>query len=126
MRTALAMQKAGFEKLPAKLPKNNGFDGVWVKRDASGKVVDIIVSESKFAASGRGRLSETKWIGKQMDNEWIEANINKMIRDKDPEISKVGDFLYKNFELIRKKVAVIDKYGIQKFNKIKIRQVYGK
>ncbi len=121
MRTALAMQKAGFEELPAKLPKNNGFDGVWVKRDASGKVVDIIISESKFAASGRGKLSETMNMGRQMDDKWIRLNIENMVYADDPEISKVGTFLSDNFDLIRKKVAVIDKYGMQKFNKLKVR-----
>ncbi|NOZ54342.1 MAG: hypothetical protein GXP08_14625 [Gammaproteobacteria bacterium] len=60
-RTAITMQKAGFEELPAtRLPRNNGFDGVWLKRDASGNVSDIVITESKFSSTGSASLTQTK------------------------------------------------------------------
>lgn len=59
------MQRAGYKEMDARLPSNHGFDGVWVKRNADGNIVDIVITESKFTSSGRPKLPKTN-MGKQM------------------------------------------------------------
>ena len=124
-RTAITLQRAGYEELPARLPRNNGFDGVWIKRDAKGSIEDIIVykdiiiTESKFSTKGKPRLSNTS-KGPQMGDDWIEANIEKMIDDADPSVKNTGKILEENMHLIRRKGVVIDASGQQRFNRLKL------
>ena len=117
------MQRAGFTELPAKLPRNNGFDGVWVKKDAQGNVTKIIITESKFASNGNGSLATTKTMDKQLSPEWIQKNITKMLNSKDPTVVRTAQLLNDHKHLpnvFGVKAAVIDSAGNQRFNKIKV------
>ena len=114
------LKRAGYEEIPARLPRNNGIDGVFVKKDANGEITDIIVSESKYSSTGKARMSDTKNMGRQMSDKWIKENIRKMQLSKDPEVRKTARILKRNEELIRKKANVLDPNGNNRWNKIKI------
>ena len=79
-RTSLTMRRAGFDELPARLPGNQGFDGIWVKRGADGGILDIVITESKYASSGKLRLTNTATMGRQLSPQWIDANIRRMLQ----------------------------------------------
>ncbi|THB69294.1 MAG: RHS repeat-associated core domain-containing protein, partial [Gammaproteobacteria bacterium] len=119
-RTAITMQKAGYQELPARLSRNNGFDGVWVKYDTDGGIVDIVISESKFSSTGSASLTNTKTMGKQLSSEWIDANIQKMRLSDDAAVRNTARMLQRNRDIIRTKAAVINPAGVQRFNQINI------
>lgn len=117
-RAVRALTRAGYDELPARLPSNNGFDGVFVKR-VEGKIVDIIITESKFAKSGYARLSDTKHMGRQLDRRWIDANIEKMRRGDDAAIKETAELLLKNRGLVRTKGNVLDAALTNRWNRLK-------
>jgi hypothetical protein len=112
LRTAQTMRRAGYEELPSKLPGNQGFDGVWVKKNAEGEITEIVITESKFQkGGGKPRLKQTETMGQQMSDQWIKANIQRMIASGDPSLVRAGNLLQANFSLIKKKGAVLDPLG---------------
>jgi hypothetical protein len=119
-RTALTMQKAGYQELPARLKRNNGFDGVWIKRDANGNIMDIVITESKFSSSGAASLTKTKTMGRQLSSEWIDGNLRRMRLSEDAEIRRTARILEQNRDLIRTKASVTDSSGVQRFNRINL------
>ena len=115
-RASLVFQRAGYSALPARLPSNNGFDGVFVKYDVDGMTpIDIIINESKFTSTGRTSLSNTN-MGRQMSPEWIDANIQKMRFSDDPAVVDTARLLRNNSELIRVKANVLDPQGVNRWN----------
>jgi hypothetical protein len=119
-RTALTMRRAGFEELPGKLPGNQGFDGVWIKRAPDGTITQVYITESKFASDGVFRLGTTKTMGPQMSNQWIRANnIDRLQQSANPALQATGDTLdaiwRANRGLITKKGALLDPNGILRF-----------
>ena len=114
-RTALAMRRAGHEELAGRLPANQGFDGVWIKRGASGKITDIVITESKYSSSGTLKLAQTKTMGRQLSTQWIDANIDRLINNSNPTLARVGQLLDANRNLIRPKAAVLGPSGLLKF-----------
>lgn len=118
-RAALTRVRAGYQSLDARLPSNNGFDGVWIKYGADGNPVDIIISESKFSSTGRASLSTTN-MGKQMDSDWIAANLRKMQTSPDPAVRKTFRILQENRDIVRLKANVLDPNGVNSWNKIKV------
>ena len=114
LRTAITMQRAGFTELPARLPSNHGFDGVWTKMGKDGNL-QIVITESKYNAKGKLKLGNTKWKGKQMSDQWVRATIDEMINSNNPAVVQTGRFLDDNFDLIIKKAGVTDAKGIQRF-----------
>ena len=119
-RTAITMQKAGYQELPARLSSNNGFDGVWIKHDSNGNIADIVITESKFSSTGSASLTNTKTMGKQLSSEWIDANIQKMRLSADVDVRRTARMLERNRDLIRPKAAVINPSGVQRFNQINL------
>ena len=109
------MRRAGFDELPARLPANQGFDGVWIKRRADGSIKDIVITESKFASDGRLRLSDTKTMGRQLSPEWINANIDRMIQSTNPAIVRTGRLLQANRTNVQVRAALLNPQGIQRF-----------
>jgi RHS repeat-associated protein len=105
-----AMRRAGYTQLPSKLPGNRGIDGVFVKYGQDGRIKDIIVTESKY---GDTPLKQTKTMGKQMSNEWIAANIEKMERSTDPAVRETARVLKKAWDdgQVRKKINVLGEDG---------------
>jgi len=116
LRTAQTMRRAGYDELPATLPSNQGFDGVWVKRGADGNLTDIVITESKFSATGKLKLSDTKTMGRQLSTKWINANIQKMLDSPNPSTYQTGKLLDANKTMIRLKAAVTNPQGVQRFS----------
>lgn len=81
-RTSLTLRRAGFEELPARLKSNNGFDGVWIRKNADGEITDLIITESKFSSTGRAYLPQTATKGQQLSEEWIEKTIKEMLKQR--------------------------------------------
>jgi hypothetical protein len=115
-RTRLTMLRAGYEELPAKLPGNKGFDGVWIKQGPGGIISDIIITESKFSSTGTMHLTTTKTMGQQLSNRWIDANLEQMVRSNNPAVQESANLLYQNKFMIRTKTAVLDPSGILRFH----------
>lgn len=105
--------EVGYTKLPSKVGSNNGFDGLFVKYDSDGKPIDIIINESKFGSSKRGKTVDGY---KQMDADWIEMNIQKMKVSSDPATSQAGYLLENNPNLIRTKMNRLKKNGINRWS----------
>jgi hypothetical protein len=101
--------------MPAKLPSNNGFDGVFIKRGANGALTDIIINESKFTSTGRTSLSNTN-MGKQLSDSWIDANIQKMMKSDDASVRATARLLQNNPDLIRVKANVLNNHGVNRWN----------
>jgi hypothetical protein len=114
-RGALTYQRAGYEELDARLPRNNGFDGVFVKRGPDGNPIDIIINESKFSSTGRASLANTN-MGRQMGERWIGENIRKMMNSSDLSVMETGYLLDANRSLIRTKANVLDPMGNNRWN----------
>lgn len=113
------MERAGYKSLPCKLKSNNGFDGVYVKyKDGTDDVIDTIIVESKASWNGRAKFGNTKTMGKQMSNQWIRENIEKMKSSDDPLVKETGKFLLDNLSKVRKKVNVLDAEGANRWNKL--------
>jgi hypothetical protein len=108
------LERMGYDIHPSKLPGGRGIDTVASKSNVKGELVDIIVVESKFRTSGTPKLD------KQMTDEWINGNIEKMRRSLDPEVRETGDLLFQNKDLIRRKANLMDETGANNWNKIKL------
>jgi hypothetical protein len=89
---AKTMIERGYVQLPSKLGGDRGFDGVFVRYDASGRPVQGVITESKYRASGRFSLDRTN-MGGQMSETWVRGNIHKMIRSSDPQVRHTGRIL---------------------------------
>jgi len=118
-RARLAFQRAGYQELPARLSRNNGFDGVFVKYGTDGKPVDIIINESKFTSTGQVSLSNTN-MGRQMSPEWIDANIQKMMNSTESSVMETGFFLDANRSIIRTRANVLNAQGANRWNVLEI------
>jgi len=116
LRTSLTMRRAGFNELPARLPGNRGFDGVFVKNGANGSITDIVITESKFATNGVRQLTQNRTTGRQLSPQWINANIQRMLNSSDPSIVRTGMTLDANRSLIRARAAVTNANGVQRFS----------
>ncbi|MFN7558658.1 MAG: RHS repeat-associated core domain-containing protein, partial [bacterium] len=82
-------ESQGYEKLNSKVGSDNGFDGVYVKRDKDGNITEMVLNESKYSDSGRFKLS-TSEAGKQMSDPWIKNTLDRMERSTDPSVSNTG------------------------------------
>ena len=112
---------AGYQQLPSKLPGNRGFDGVFVRRGTAGAIDDLVVVESKFAASGRASLPMTKTMGRQMSDQWIDSTVQRMLRAEDRSLRQTGRMLFDNQASIRRKANVLDATGVNRWNRLRIR-----
>ncbi|NCI45619.1 hypothetical protein [Sediminibacterium soli] len=105
-------QTDGFVKHEAKLPGNNGFDGVYIKQDAAGNVEEIIINEAKQIGNvGNIKLNPenfTTGLKPQMSDEWIEGIIRKM-RQQGGNLAALSDVLSLNKNKIVKTVTGVDK-----------------
>ncbi|EGO62500.1 hypothetical protein, partial [Acetonema longum] len=108
----LTLSRAGYTKLPSKVGANNGFDGVYIKYGPDGKVQDLIINESKF---GTSQLGTTKGGAKQMDPNWIEMNIEKMLNSTDPAVRQTGKILNENIDMVRTKLNRLTPDGVNKW-----------
>lgn len=84
------MKKTGHEVLPSKVGSNNGYDGLYVKKDANGKL-QVVIGEGKY---GRSKLGNTS-MGPQMSDKWIKGNLAKMKRSPNPDVRKSAKLIEK-------------------------------
>jgi len=82
----------------------------------SGNLTDIVITESKFSATGKLKLSDTKTMGRQLSTKWINANIQKMLDSPNPSTYQTGLLLKNNRTMIRIKAAVTNPQGVQRFS----------
>jgi hypothetical protein len=115
-RTSLTMRRAGFDELPARLPGNQGFDGVWIRRAPDGSLTNLVITESKFSSTGTLQLNNTATMGRQLSPTWIDANIQRMVGSADPAIVRSGMLLQANRNMIRVKAVVLNPQGVQRFS----------
>lgn len=106
-----------------------GIDGVFVKRRPDGSIEDVIVVESKFTSTStvmRGYnealeyLGNTKTMGRQMSDRWIDVNIQKMIRSSDASVQRTGQILQLNRSITRSKMNIMDNTGTNKWYEISL------
>jgi hypothetical protein len=102
----------GFVKHDAKIGSNNGFDGVYIKKDASGNVQEIIINEAKpIKTTGNIQLNAgnpATDLGAQMSDKWISDIIGKM-KLQGGNLSTLSDILNANKSKITKTVTGVDK-----------------
>ena len=65
---------SGWKQIPGEVGRN-GIDGLFVKRDKNGNIIDVIFAESKYNTS---RLKLTKADGQQMSKKWLLAKIKRL------------------------------------------------
>lgn len=105
----------------------NGFDGIFIKKDASGKIQEIVVNESKFLsnfstediAKYKGLMlngaNKSTGLPVQLSDEWIQNVINRMLKDTEPQhIRELGqqleDLWEDSPEIFTKIVSTVDTY----------------
>tara|TARA_A100000171_G_C2126521_1_gene143875 strand:- start:363 stop:722 length:360 start_codon:yes stop_codon:yes gene_type:complete len=102
----------GYEFHRSHLPGTNGnqgFDGVFIKRDASGNIEDIIINETKqVRADGAIQLNNASGqLPQQMSDRWID---NVILRMKDQStLENLASIMEVNKSKVTKVVTGIDK-----------------
>ncbi|QBG37697.1 hypothetical protein EMK97_03820 [Litorilituus sediminis] len=98
-RTASAYMEKHFSKPPPPAQMELGFgpgpgvDQVWAKRDKDGKVLEYFIVEAKGPGAKLGKTSKGFT---QMDDDWIEMNLNRMKNSKKyPDRNQLGQDLLK-------------------------------
>lgn len=98
--TARRFTALGYSKLPSKYNMVNGIDGIFVKRNGAGEIVELVIVETKVDT---GRLAL-----KQMTDEWVSTAVTKMRTAADAEVSRTGDLvrtvLLNQPEIVRKEL----------------------
>jgi len=89
--TALRLLARGYKKLPSKYDGLHGFDGVYVKKNAAGEIVEIRLVESKVDSS---RLIPGP--PPQMSDEWIRQVCAKMQEQGNPELTETARLILDN------------------------------
>ncbi|WP_113673557.1 hypothetical protein [Vallitalea guaymasensis] len=84
-----------YAKLDCKLPKNNGFDGVYVKYNKNGGLESVHIVEAKYGTSQLGTIKGVDGTGniKQMSNKWINDVIERMANSGDSKLMDIADTL---------------------------------
>ena len=110
------MKKTGYEVLPSKVGSNNGYDGLYVKKDANGKL-QVVIGEAKYGGSRLGITS----MGPQMSKDWIEGNLEKMFNSTKPEVVKAAKVIQNNIKNGNYDVYIfkITRAGNIKYTKVK-------
>jgi len=88
---------------------NQGFDGVFIKRDTSGNIEDIIINETKQVNNGAIQLTPESSTGlpQQMSDRWID---NVILRMKDQStLENLASIIEVNKSKVTKVVTGIDK-----------------
>ncbi len=105
-------ETSGFVKHEAHFGSNNGFDGVYIKKDGSGNVQEIIINEAKpVGTAGNIKLNKENFgtgLKAQMSDAWINDVIDKMV-DQGGDLSALAAILNANKSKITKTVTGVDK-----------------
>ena len=73
-----------------KLPGNQGFDRIAIKRNAAGEVIDARIVEVKTHRGTKAKLNDTQ-SGMQMSENWIRERLEAMRNSNDPTIQRLGN-----------------------------------
>ncbi|MFD1255547.1 hypothetical protein ACFQ3S_01960, partial [Mucilaginibacter terrae] len=105
----------GFAKHPSQFGSNNGFDGVYIKTDASGNVQEIIINEAKqVGTQGNIKLLPTAIKGPQMSERWINATIVEMQNNaSNPAIQSLGNLIDANRAKVIKTITAVDRVNAE-------------
>jgi len=105
-------ETGGFVKHNGKFGSNNGFDGIYIKKDANGSVEEIIINEAKqVRPNGNIRLSAADpqtGLKAQMSDAWISDAIAKM-KLQGGNLGTLADLLNANKSKITKTVTAVDR-----------------
>ena len=94
--TASRLTAAGYKKLASKLNQLHGIDGVYVKYDAKGDPVEILIIENKVDG---GTLAK-----EQMTDNWFTRKVESMIEHADEDVRRAGELIRDNPSLVRKEL----------------------
>ncbi|MGE6220668.1 hypothetical protein ACQKCH_12645 [Nubsella zeaxanthinifaciens] len=102
----------GFVRYEAKIGSNNGFDGVFIKKDASGNVQEIIINEAKqVGGAGNIKLNGANLstgLKAQMSDGWVDDAISNL-RQQGGNLGALGNILNANKSKITKTVTGVDR-----------------
>lgn len=103
------MLNQGYEKLPSKTGggRNNGIDGLYIKRNEAGDIESIVIVESKWNTARYGsawyaepgnsntiNVEQRRTRVRQMSFEWIDQKARDMMDSDDPATMEAGRMLY--------------------------------
>lgn len=98
--TAKRLGSMGYHKLPSKINKIHGIDGIYIKKSPSGTMTELLIVENKVGSS---RLSP-----RQMSESWIMENVEKMRLSSDRQVQTTGDAIFEamssNPEIIQRQI----------------------
>jgi hypothetical protein len=88
--TARRMTALGFTKLKSKYNLVNGIDGVYIKRDAGGSLVSVVIVENKV---------DKGWLAPgQMSDQWIADSLARMATSADSAVQDTARAVLPLFE----------------------------
>lgn len=93
--TARRMGVKRYTKLPSKIDKSHGLDGVYA-RYSNGNLQEVLIVENKVDG---GKLKP-----RQMTDEWITKQVDKMIDHADEKVRRTGELIRSSPDLVRKEL----------------------
>jgi hypothetical protein len=89
-----------------------------VKYNSDGSVASVDLVETKFSTSGNASLSNTQTMGQQMSDQWINANITKMLDSGNPELVQTANLIQNNRSLVTRQLNVVVPNGTSVWSSI--------
>jgi len=87
-------KKSGWKQLSGEIG-SNGIDGLYIKKNRSGVIIDVMCAESKFNKSTLGTIN--KGLTKQMSKKWCLSKLDNLIKNGDSALKK-------DYKIIRERV----------------------
>ena len=87
-------KKSGWKQIPGEIG-SNGIDGLYIKKNKSGVIIDVMCAESKFNKSTLGTIN--KGMTKQMSKKWCLSKLDNLIKNGDIALKK-------DYKVIRERV----------------------
>ena len=83
--TALRLTGMGYKKLTSKIDNIHGIDGVFIKKNESGEIIEVLIVENKVDSA---RLADN-----QMSNDWLLKQAELMRNSHDIALQKTGQII---------------------------------
>jgi len=86
-------EKNGWKRIEGEIGRN-GIDGLFIKTDKKGRIIDVLITEAKYNTSNLGKTN----FGKQMSKDWLLHKIEelKTAYPHSKEYLEIEDFIRKN------------------------------
>jgi len=86
-------EKDGWKRIEGEVGRN-GIDGLFVKRDKHGRIIDVLVAEAKYNTSNLGKTN----FGKQMSKKWLLRKIQELKKTypDDKDYAEIEKFIKKD------------------------------